>query len=390
MTPRADHFQPGEFKNYKKIYIPNILDWTQTKKLKNSILWVELLFLICFAGWAIVRAANPEAAGTEKPMELAFINAIMNSESMPPHDPWLSGYAISYYYFGYVIVSLIASVAGTTGAVAFNLGLALAFSLSATGSYGLLKNLLDLRVVPGMNVKKYARTASWALLGPVFLLLVSNLEGFLHILHNRGFFWVRDSSGNLVSGFWDWLDISELNQPPTEPFSWIPERFWWWWRASRVIQDYDLAGNVKEIINEFPFFSFLLGDLHPHVLALPFALLVVAFALNNYLEVSNGKSRHTQFKIQPIVIFLFIALLILGGIFLLFRAYTNLSMISMLAGLGLLVLSLLLFIWIFKVLHKSEDSGKKITYSIHLDLAFHVPWNSILMSAFLIGSMISK
>jgi YYY domain-containing protein len=33
-------------------------------------------------------------------------------------------------------------------------------------------------------------------------------------------------------------------------------------------------------IDEFPFFSFLLGDNHPHVLALPFVLLAIALALN--------------------------------------------------------------------------------------------------------------
>ena len=32
-----------------------------------------------------------------------------------------------------------------------------------------------------------------------------------------------------------------------------------------------------EVIDEFPFFSFLLGDMHPHVLALPFVLLAVAW-----------------------------------------------------------------------------------------------------------------
>jgi len=65
-----------------------------------------------FAGFcrlAFVRAANPEILGTEKPMELAFINAILRSPTFPPHDPWLSGYAISYYYFGYVIVAMLAA-----------------------------------------------------------------------------------------------------------------------------------------------------------------------------------------------------------------------------------------------------------------------------------------
>ena len=49
-----------------------------------------------------------------------------------------------------------------------------------------------------------------------------------------------------------------------------PLRRYDWFAASRVIED---------TINEFPWFSFLLGDLHAHVLALPFTLLALAFAL---------------------------------------------------------------------------------------------------------------
>ncbi|MBI3537720.1 MAG: hypothetical protein HY070_09215, partial [Chloroflexi bacterium] len=54
---------------------------------------------------------------------------------------------------------------------------------------------------------------------------------------------------------------------------------WWWWRASRVIHDV-VNGQTNEVIDEFPQFSFLLGDMHPHVLALPFVLLALAAALN--------------------------------------------------------------------------------------------------------------
>ena len=94
---------------------------------------VEILFFLAFAFLAFVRAGNPEIVGTEKPMELAFINAILRSPTFPPHDPWLSGYAISYYYFGYVMTAMLAKATGTLGSVAFNLMLALVFALSAVG-----------------------------------------------------------------------------------------------------------------------------------------------------------------------------------------------------------------------------------------------------------------
>lgn len=238
--------------------------WTQNRRL---VIRGELAFVLAFVFMVIVRAAAPEALGTEKPMELAFINAILRSPVLPPHDPWLSGFAISYYYFGYLLAAMLASLTSVSGSVAFNLMLALVFALAAQGSYGVLSDLLRL----GRKDDRHA----W--LGPLFLLLVSNLEGFLEVLHSRGLFW-SESGFN----FWRWLDMKELSQPPAQPLGWLPQRFWFWWRASRVIQDYDLAGRFQEVIDEFPAFSFVLGDLHPHVMALPFGVLTVAFALHLY------------------------------------------------------------------------------------------------------------
>ena len=58
------------------------------------------------------------------------------------------------------------------------------------------------------------------------------------------------------------------------PWAWWFNRSLWvnydWWSPSRVIPN---------TINEFPAFSFVLSDLHAHVLALPFAALAVALAL---------------------------------------------------------------------------------------------------------------
>ena len=85
-----------------------LLEWLRSNK--RLIVVVEVLFFLAFAAWSFVRASNPniETAGGEKTMELAFINAILRSPSFPPHDPWLSGYAISYYYFGYVMTAMLA------------------------------------------------------------------------------------------------------------------------------------------------------------------------------------------------------------------------------------------------------------------------------------------
>jgi YYY domain-containing protein len=294
-------------------YLQELTGWL--RQHLGMVLQGEVLFLLAFAGWTLVRAANPDIFGTEKPMELAFINAILGSPTFPPHDPWLSGYAISYYYFGYVLVAMLAKLTGTSGGVAFNLGIALVFALSALGAYGIIYNLLAQLRQSGQRV---ALSLAW--LGPFFVLIISNLEGFLEMLHHHGLFWRADANGQLVSPFWRWLDILELNQPPTQPFSWAPRLFgtgnWWWWRASRVVQDYDFSLNPKEIIDEFPFFSYLLADLHPHVLAMPFAFLAMALVLNLFLGGARGRLFTKPFRIplqiDPPAYLLFA--MVLGGL----------------------------------------------------------------------------
>ena len=276
--------------------LEEVKEWL--RRQRSLVLAVEILFLLAFAWMALVRAANPEIMGTEKPMELAFINAILHSPEFPPHDPWLSGYAISYYYFGYVMVAMLAKLTGTPGSLAFNLGVTLVFALSAIGSYGLVYNLLSFRsarlplrtkALSGRTPQARSTFLSLALLGPIFVLLIGNLEGFLEVLHARGLFWQSAPSGELTSTFWKWLDMRELSSPPEQPFSWMPSRYLWWWRASRVVQDYDFANNWKEVIDEFPAFSYLLADLHPHVLAMPFAFLAMGLALNTFLGGGEGR-----------------------------------------------------------------------------------------------------
>lgn len=253
----------------------------------------EVIFFVLFLFIAFLRAANPEIIGTEKPMELAFINAILRSPTFPPNDPWLSGYAISYYYFGYVMVAGLIRLTGTISGVGFNLAIALWFAMAGSGSFSMVLNILSGLAHSGKTGKDKAPTwknAGWAVLGPVFLIFTANWQGLLEVLHSMGAFW-KQAGGSWQSPFWNWMDIQELTSPPSLPFGFVPERASgiWWWRASRVLQDYDLVGNSKEIIDEFPFFSLFLADLHPHILAMPFVFLACGFGLEFFYLARSGK-----------------------------------------------------------------------------------------------------
>ncbi len=253
---------------------------TWLREHHRVVIVAEALFLIAFAGWTFVRAYNPDIAGTEKPMELAFLNGIRGSDTFPPRDPWLSGYAISYYYFGYVIIAMLADLSNVSSGVAFNLAIALLFALTLLGSYGLVYNLVAARRRSAMPNRMPSGEVVSSLLGPLFVGVVGNWQGLFELLHALN---VRF----LGEGFWRWLDIEDINMPAATRL-WPPDvwRNWWWWRASRVIHDRDAAGISIGLqpIDEFPFFSFLLGDMHPHVLALPFVLMTLGMALNVALQ----------------------------------------------------------------------------------------------------------
>jgi YYY domain-containing protein len=204
---------------------------------------------------------------------------------------------------------MLAEFTFVPASIAHNLMLSLIFGLSAVGAYGILYNLLTLR-----SSKMERPSTGLPLLGPLFLLVVSNLEGFLHSLHHKGLFWNFNAGGTATSPFWTWLDIPDLREVPAQPLTWVPKEFFWWWRASRIVQDYEFNGTWHEVIDEFPFFSYLLGDLHPHVLAMPFMLLAVAVALNIFLSGWRGKLNLYFGELRISKAGFFTSALVLGGL----------------------------------------------------------------------------
>lgn len=238
-----------------------LVEWF--REHRGYILACELLFLVAFVAWAYFRSFNPELNSTEKPMELAFLNGILRSTHLPPLDPWLSGYAISYYYFGYVILAVMTRLSGVPASIGFNVGLAMWFALVALGAFGVTYNLI--------GGKRARRAVAFGLVGALLVVGIGNLQGIFEFAHAKGI-------GS--PAFYQWLDINTLDESLPRSPTWYPVDNWWWWRASRVINDRDLTGRHVEVIDEFPFFSFLLGDMHPHVLALPFVLMAIGLGLN--------------------------------------------------------------------------------------------------------------
>ena len=256
---------------------------------KSAVIVGELLFVLMLFGWALYRAHQNNLTGTEKPMELMFMNAIQRSDTFPPNDAWMSGFAISYYYFGYIQSAMLSTLSGIPSTSGFNLTISLLFALTGIGAFGVVYNLVRAR---GFALNRHvvsthgARPALLAaLLGVALVALFGNFAlPLVEIPYQTGV------GGADYLAFWDVpqrdapQSFVDSNVQALDPATWAGRGHWWWFRTARVVQDLDLSNGHMEVIDEFPAFSFLLSDVHPHVLALPFAFLALGAALNLLLK----------------------------------------------------------------------------------------------------------
>jgi YYY domain-containing protein len=242
---------------------------------RRTILTAELLFAACFVLYAVQRSYHAAIIHTEQPMDFALLNGILASPRMPPQDPWLSGFTISYYYLGYLMAAVMVRLTGIASSVGYNLALAQTFALTAVAAYGLVH---DLSRAHSRDPEVARKARGYGIVGAVALALASNLEGVLEGIKALG---LRSEA------FLQWFHVPGLSEAGSTG-SWLPLGEWWWWRASRVITDGRLLGAANQVITEFPAFSFILGDLHPHVMALPFLILALAMAHELYLAAKEG------------------------------------------------------------------------------------------------------
>ena len=225
------------------------------------LLSLEAVFLAVFAAWALMRAGMPGILHTEQPMDFAFLNASMFAPAFPPEDPWLSGHGISYYYFGYLTMGLPGVLAGIPPGYVYNLALAL---LPAMAAMGVVSLVATVAVRMGATL---LTAFGVGLLGALMLGFLGNLEGVFEMLR---------AWGVGAEGFWKAVGIGGLEAPAASA-SFFPADHWWWWRSTRVIETVVEGVTLDTTIHEYPFFSYFLGDLHPHVMSIPFVLLFMAF-----------------------------------------------------------------------------------------------------------------
>lgn len=224
----------------------------------NLIILEEALFFICLLFWTILRGQKPEISGLEKFMDFGFINSVIRSPFAPPTDMWMAGSPINYYYFGQYITAFLTVLTGITPAITYNLMMATLFAFTFVLSFSLIFNVIrsfypivikPLRKNAGKTVKVPGKHA--ALTGGLIAAFAVSMSGNLHSVIFSVIVPAVRKLGNYKG--------------ETKAY-WFPD-------ATRYI-GYNPPTNDKTI-HEFPLYSFVVSDLHAHVVNIIFVLTIL-------------------------------------------------------------------------------------------------------------------
>jgi uncharacterized membrane protein len=205
------------------------------KNFKRIILQ-ESIFTFCLIGWSLIRSYHPEIRGLEKFMDLGFINSILRSRFLPAPDMWFAGKSLNYYWFGHFFTAVATRLSTLPSSITYNLMIATILGFSANGIFSIVASL-----VHSLPKKFAVKAISAGLISAILVCFAGNLHTPIYVYKNG------------VDRYW------------------YPD-------ATRFI-GYNPETNDKTI-HEFPIYSFVVSDLHAHLLGLPLVILFLGLLWN--------------------------------------------------------------------------------------------------------------
>ncbi len=226
----------------QKIYLQKLF-----KSCFKIFVFEEILFLLCLIFWSLVRGFQPDIQGLEKFMDFGFVNSILRSKFFPPADMWLSGKTINYYYFGHLMTAILTKFSGFDSALTYNLMIATLFALSFTATFSLGANLIFFTKNNWkLKVRNWKLAVIIGLLAAFLLTLGGNLHPLYYLITHGNFksYWYPDATRFIVEQF----------------------------------------GANDNTIHEFPSYSFVVADLHGHLINLPMVLLFLSLVFSLFIN----------------------------------------------------------------------------------------------------------
>ena len=207
----------------------------------DLVLGEELIFLAFFLLWTYFAGFRPEAKGTEKFMDYGFMAALTRSDTLPARDLWYSAGNMNYYYGGQYYAVFLTKLSFTRIQETYNLMRTLVAAFAFVLPFNLVFHMI--REIP----RKVKAVPGWiAALGGLLAGAAVSLAGNMHYV--------------LYGLFGDVFKLSGYED-------------YWFPNSTRYIGHNPLTDD--QCIHEFPSYSFVLGDLHAHVVNVMFVLLTV-------------------------------------------------------------------------------------------------------------------
>ena len=234
----------------------------------GEVLAREALFLITFAVFAYLKGYNPSAYGTERMMDYGFMKSIARMEYFPADDFWFSGEKLNYYYFGQYVMTYLTKLSGNEVVYGYNLALSMCFALCVSLSFSLVYQWMYAYMKDGEK-QRPRRMASLA--GTFAALAVTFAANCHYIIFNF-----------LVPMCWEILNIQGEK----------PE--YWFADSTRYIgYQPDVPDKTA---HEYPAYSFLLGDLHAHVINIFVVMTILAVLFACTRAAVAGEKREWNWK----------------------------------------------------------------------------------------------
>ncbi len=215
-----------------------------TITIDTRIVVIELIFLFFLILMSSVRAYQPDIYGLEKFMDYGFIRSITEGKFFPPKDLWWSGEPINYYYFGHLWIAVLIKISGIDPEIGYNLALSSVFALSTTLIVVIIRN--------------WTKNLWFGFLGAILHSGIGNLHLVTTITKKVWAEYMQIETVNQSI----YSILINLNLIPS-----IVSKIWkeyWYPDASRLIPG---------VITEFPVYSYVVYDLHAHVINIPVAIL---------------------------------------------------------------------------------------------------------------------
>ena len=221
-------------------------------KHKELVYWEEVIFFVVFLLWTYMAGFHPAAHGTEKYMDFGFMKSMMHSTTLPSEDMWYAGKAFNYYYGGQYFAVFLTKLTGTKVEITYNLMRTMIAAFAFVLPFSLVRQMLKDK------------------------------------LGKRGRAWITDFGGILaglsvsMSGNLHYIIYGKI-------FTLLGIREDYWFPSTTRFIGFDPPVTGDETIHEFPSYSFVLGDLHAHVINVFFVLAVLGI-LYAWIKRNSGKS----------------------------------------------------------------------------------------------------